>query len=68
MLVKVSSKGQITIPKSLRDAVHLNPGDSLALTLNGNELIMRRVTTTVFDLIGSIPVDAPLDFNAPHKK
>lgn len=68
MLVKVGPRGQITIPKSLRDAVHLNPGDSVALTLDGNELKMRPVTTTIFDLIGSIPVDGPLDFDALHEE
>ena len=36
--VRVSSKGQIVIPKSLREAFHIEPGSTLAIFAEGNEI------------------------------
>ncbi len=62
MLLKVGPRGQITIPKSLRKTLNIEPGDSLAITqINGN-LMLQPVQGDIFDLLGSIPVDGPQDF------
>jgi len=39
--VKVSSKGQIVIPKSLRDAHHIRTGDQFIVSFVGEELRFR---------------------------
>ncbi len=41
--VTLSSKGQLVIPKSLRDQVHLNVGDELAVRVIGGEIRLRRL-------------------------
>ena len=64
MLVKVSAKGQITLPKALRDALNIQAGDSIALTKIDDHVELRPVTKTLFDMIGIMPVDGPLDFQA----
>jgi len=38
----LSSKGQVTIPKAVRDALGLQPGDILEFTVRGGEIIGRR--------------------------
>jgi len=38
----VSSKGQITIPKRVRDALGIEPGDALEFEVRGNEFIGRK--------------------------
>ena len=39
--VKVSSKGQIVIPKSLRESHHIHTGDSFIVTAVGDELRLK---------------------------
>ena len=41
---KVSSKGQIVIPKHLREELDLQQGDSLILVKRGDSLILRKLT------------------------
>ncbi len=62
MLVKVSPKGQITLPKELRQSLGIEPGSRVLITRRDDELILRPVTETLFDLLGSVPVDGPQDF------
>ena len=38
--VKVSSKGQVVIPKDVRDALHLCPGSTLRLTWRGRQITL----------------------------
>lgn len=39
--VKITSKGQITLPKRLRDGLKVKEGDYLEAFLRGNELIFK---------------------------
>lgn len=68
MLVKIGPRGQITIPKSLRRSLGVKPGDSLAITQANDELILHPVQGTIFDLVGSIPVDRLQDFDEIREK
>ena len=44
MLVsKVSSKGQVTIPKKVRDCLRAHPGDLIEYELKGDVAVVRRV-------------------------
>ena len=40
--VTVSSKGQITIPKDIRDALNLSEGSRMTLELRGQEIVLSR--------------------------
>ncbi|MDO9440411.1 MAG: AbrB/MazE/SpoVT family DNA-binding domain-containing protein [Beijerinckiaceae bacterium] len=40
--VRVSSKGQIVIPKSLRTAFHIEAGSELAIFVEGDEIHLRQ--------------------------
>lgn len=42
--IKVSSKGQIVIPKSVRRKMGLKAGDTLVLARYGNALILKKLT------------------------
>jgi AbrB family looped-hinge helix DNA binding protein len=39
----ITDKGQVTIPKSLRDKLNLNSGDKLEWTEEDGKLILRKV-------------------------
>jgi len=40
--VTVSSKGQIAIPKSIRDALNLSEGAKLAVEVRGQEIVLSK--------------------------
>lgn len=41
---KMSTKGQIVIPKRLREKLGLQPGDPLAMAVDGERLVLRKIT------------------------
>jgi len=41
---KMSTKGQIVIPKQLREALGLKPGDPVVMAVDKNRIILRRIT------------------------
>jgi len=53
---RLTSKGQITIPKPVRDALKLKEGDQVLFRLlEGEKAILAR-TPNLLDLAGSVPV------------
>lgn len=54
---KLSSKGQLTVPKAVREALGLNEGDELVFRVEGNRAVMAR-TDNFLRLAGSISVPA----------
>ncbi len=54
---KVSSKGQVTVPKVVREALGLNEGDEVVFRLEGNRAILAR-TPDFLALAGTIKVPA----------
>ena len=47
-LTTLTSKGQVTIPKVVRNALKLNTGDKIEIIVkNGREAIMRPITRSV---------------------
>jgi antitoxin PrlF len=42
MTSKVTSKGQVTIPKKIRDQLHVAPGDTLVYEIEGNRVFVRK--------------------------
>jgi len=41
-LVKVTRKGQVTIPKSLRDALRIREGDIVEVTLENGRVVLSK--------------------------
>lgn len=49
----LTSKGQITIPKEIRDSLGLQPGDRMTFTLMPDSTVVMRVKTrSIMDLAG----------------
>lgn len=55
----LTSKGQLTLPKAIRDRLHLRVGDRLEVTLRKDGVIqMEPVTVEVNQLKGILPAPA----------
>lgn len=53
--VFLTSKGQITIPKKVREPLRLRPGDRLEFVTKDDVVILRPATRKVSDIKGFLP-------------
>ena len=54
---KVTSKGQITIPKQVRDALGIAAGDQVVFRVEENRAMLAR-TANLLDLAGTVEIPA----------
>ena len=54
---RVTSKGQVTIPKTVRDALELREGDEVLFRVERSRALIAK-TPSLLDLAGSVPVPA----------
>lgn len=51
----LTSKGQLTIPKAVRDSLHLHTGDRVAFVVHNNaEAVLTPVTKSVDEVFGRL--------------
>jgi AbrB family looped-hinge helix DNA binding protein len=61
MLATVTSKGQVTIPKEIRDLLHIRSNDKVDFVLDGERVLLTPVKT-LLNLRGSVRADGKGDF------
>ncbi len=61
MLSTVTSKGQVTIPKEIRDRLHICSNDKVDFVLDGDRVLLVPVRT-LLDLRGAVPAGGKGDF------
>ena len=54
---KVTSKGQVTVPKAVRDALGIREGDEVVFRVEGNRAVLAR-TPGFLELAGTVSVPA----------
>ena len=54
---KITSKGQVTVPKLVREALGIKQGDELIFRVEGHRAVLAR-TPNFLDLAGSVSVPA----------
>jgi AbrB family looped-hinge helix DNA binding protein len=54
---RLTSKGQVTIPRSVREALGLRDGDAVIFRVIGNRAVLAR-TRNLLDLAGAVDVPA----------
>jgi antitoxin PrlF len=54
---RLTSKGQVTIPKAVREALRLGEGDHLVFRVEGQRAVLAR-TADLLDLAGAVEVPA----------
>ena len=55
VVAKLTSKGQVTVPKAVRDALGLKEGDHVVFRVEGDRAVLAR-TPNFLDLAGTIKV------------
>jgi AbrB family looped-hinge helix DNA binding protein len=51
----LTSKGQLTVPKAVRDSLHLHTGDRIAFIVHGDaEAVLKPVTKSVDEVFGRL--------------
>jgi AbrB family looped-hinge helix DNA binding protein len=69
LMSKISAKGQTTLPKDVRDALHLEPGDRILYEMKDGEIVIHSLAGNIFDHVGSVkPSTQPEDFKAVRQK
>ena len=59
----ITRKGQVTIPKAIRDRLGVKEGEKVLFVMRGKEVVLKVVRGTILDLRGSVKPSAhPEDF------
>ena len=59
----ITRKGQVTIPKAIRDRLGVKEGAKVLFVMRGEEVILKVIKGTILDLRGSVQPSAhPEDF------
>lgn len=67
----MTSRGQITIPKAVRDILHLMPSDKVVITVEKDHAILKPVHGNILDIGGSVQIpesERPIDFHKVRGK
>jgi AbrB family looped-hinge helix DNA binding protein len=51
----MTSKGQVTIPKAVRDELGLRPKDKVRFSLEDGQVILRKAYPSLAEVVGSLP-------------
>lgn len=58
----MTSKGQVTIPKAIRDELGLRPHDRVAFSIENGCVTLRKAYPSLRDLMGSLPAsEVPME-------
>lgn len=64
----ITRKGQVTIPKDIRNHLKAREGERVLFVLRGDDVILKVVHGNVLDLRGSVkPTNRPQDFAAVRR-
>lgn len=64
----ITSKGQTTIPKEIRELYHLKAHDRLLFKPEGDRIIIKPISGTILGLKGAFPVKKKINFHRLRKK
>lgn len=65
---KVGRRGQITLPKKVREWLGISKGDRIIFLREDDEVKIKPIRRTLLDLRGVIQVSEPQDFQAIRQK
>jgi antitoxin PrlF len=67
-VARVSSKGQVTIPKPVRERLELKTGSPLVFVERDDRMELESMKGSILEWYGAISVEGPLDFKAVREQ
>ena len=67
----LTSRGQVTIPKRIRKALHLETNDKITILLKDDTLILKPIKGNILDIGASIKIpgyEKPINFKKVRKQ
>lgn len=67
----LTSKGQMTIPREIRESLKLRPSDKIVIVLEKGQAILKPLRGNIMDLAGSVEIpksEKPIDFQKVREK
>lgn len=64
-IAMLTAKGQMTIPREVRKALHLKLSEKIVIVVEGDQAVLRPLRGTILDIGGTVKVSArgkPADF------
>ncbi|MBI2472273.1 MAG: AbrB/MazE/SpoVT family DNA-binding domain-containing protein [Planctomycetes bacterium] len=62
----LTSKGQMTIPKEVREALNLKPTEKVIIVVEGDHAVIKPLRGNILDIGGSVRIsdkEKPIDFH-----
>lgn len=60
---KISKKGQVIIPKEIREKFGIKPGDALIFKIQGNKVIIEKIQEKMSEILkNSKPIENSLNY------
>lgn len=62
-IAKVGRRGQMTLPREVRNALDVHEGDHIVFVQRRHEFSVQPLNQTLLDMRGSVPVSGPQNFD-----
>ncbi len=64
-IARLTAKGQMTIPREVRKALHLKPSEKIVIVVEDDQAVLKPLRGTILDIGGTVKVpgkEKPVDF------
>ena len=65
---RVGRRGQIVLPKEVRQKIRVAEGDQIAFIIDGEQVLIKPITQTLLDMRGRVQVANKQDFDSVRKQ
>lgn len=64
LFTRVGRRGQIVLPKEVRQKIRVEEGDQIAFIIDGEQVLIKPITQTLLGMRGRVPVSGKQDFDS----
>jgi AbrB family looped-hinge helix DNA binding protein len=68
LATRVGRRGQIVLPKEVRQKIRVAEGDQIAFVIDGEQVVIRPITQSLLDMRGRVRVSGKQDFDAIRRQ
>jgi AbrB family looped-hinge helix DNA binding protein len=65
---RIGRRGQIVLPKEIRQKIRVAEGDQIAFIIDGEQVLIKPITQTLLTMRGRVPVPKKQDFDSVRKQ